>query len=294
MAFSGGSRTLTSVLPGAGSNTSEFSVSTEDWNKVLSEVDEFYTQTMMKNLPTRRCYAIDIKNNEPVKPMKLQTKETVNLFSKLSAKAKGLVYIQHSIIYLLYIPTILETTSGLVSIKLFNTNTGESIDVDTDSPANEAAIFVCRWPRSIHADDGDGIHLLVNATSMDCKNLAKVGTFYPLWDDSVHKKKLYEKMYPTLRFPIEKSEAIAAVDDIKILQSMAKSRIVSATRSLADINPVAIEMKPIDGGKARTVDFKTVKVPVKYGNVNSEGSNSNVEAVPIEKAKRVDGVTTSS
>lgn len=262
MSFPGVSRTITGVTSDAGQSSSAFEVSAEDWNKVLSEVDEFYTQTMMKNLPTKKCYSLHLKNGVPVQPMKLQSKESRSVLAGLSAKARGHVYVHHSIIYLLYIPTILETTDGVLTLKLFNVNTGESIDIDTDSPLNEAAIFVARWPRAVHADGGDGICLLASAVSNGAKHGSIVGTVYPFWDDSLHKKKPYEKMYPTLRFPIEKSDAIAAIDDVKILQSFAKSRLVGGGNKV-DINPSFIEIKSEQGKKAKTVDFKNVIVPLK-------------------------------
>nr|UCR98696.1 movement protein [Prune dwarf virus] len=282
MAFSGVSRTITGQTSEANAS-SAFEVSAEDWNKILSEVDDFYSQTMMKNLPTKKCFSLQLKNGVPIQPMKLQSKESRSALARLSAKAKGHVYVHHSIIYLLYIPTILETTSGVLTLKLFNVNTGESIDIDTDSPLNEAAIFVARWPRAVHADDGDGICLLASAVSVDAKHASIVGTVYPFWDDSLHKKKSYEKMYPTLRFPIEKSEALAAVDDVKILQTFAKSRLVIGSSGKVDINPRLIEIKSDESKKALTVDFKNVDVPIK-GKSSLENFKE-AESVPLKEEK---------
>lgn len=282
MSFQGVSRTVTETASNTNSS-SAFEVSSEDWNKVLGEVDEFYTQTMMKNLPTKKCFSIHLKNGVPVEPMKLKTKESKSALSRLSAKARGHVYVHHSIIYLLYIPTILETTDGVLTLKLFNINTGESIDIDTDSPLNEAAIFVARWPRAVHVGDGDGVCLLASAMSLGAKHASTVGTIYPFWDDSLHKKKPYEKMYPTLRFPIEKSTAIAAIEDVKILQSFAKSRLVgSSSEGKVDINPRLIEIKSEAGGKAKTVGFKTI-VPLKSDarSSNVESNDNNFDEVPV-------------
>lgn len=305
MAFEGASRTLTETSSLQERTSSAFEVSAEDWSKVLSEIDEFHTQTMLKNLPTKRCFAIQVQNNAAVVPMKLKSKESATLLRSLTAKARGHVYIQHSIVYLLYIPTILETTDGLLTLKLFNTNTGESIDIDTDAPLNEAAIYVSRWPRAIHSDDGDGIHLLISATSMGCKNNAKVGTVYPLWDDSLHKKKIYEKQFPSLRFPIEKTEALAAVDDEKLLQNLAKSRIMLTNRANKDIAPVNLILKSPGGGKAKTVDFRKINATiapsiteVAESDVDTTAASSNVriarDAEPSENVNLIDGVTTSS
>nr|ACZ54926.1 movement protein [Viola white distortion associated virus] len=290
MSFPGVSRTITGVVSDAGPSSSAFEVSAEDWNKVLCEVDEFYTQSMLKNIPTKKCFSLHIKNGVPVQPMKLQSKESRSALTKLLVKAKGHVYVHHSIIYLLYVPTILETTDGVLTVKLFNVNTGETIDVDTDSPLNEAAIFVARWPRAVHADDGDGIHLLVSAISSGAKHASIVGTVYPFWDDSLHKKKPYEKMYPTLRFPIEKSDAVAAIEDVKILQSFAKSRLTGGSGSnKVDINPQLIEIKSEQGKKAKTVDFKNVIVPLSGKKVENVPLDLSRDAKPVTKT--FDGVT---
>ena len=296
MAFSGVSRTITDTVSSEKVSTSAFDVSAEDWNRVISEVDEFYTNVMLENLPTRRCFAIDVLNGVPVQPMRLKSKETKSKLLKLSARARGLIYIQHSIIYLLYIPTILETTDGFLTIKLLNTNTGESIDVDTDSPLNEAAIFVARWPRSIHSDDGDGIHLLINGVSTNAKHGAKVGTFYPFWDDSLHRKKLYEKQYPTLRFPITKTDAASAADDVKILQSLAKTRVSSICAKKKDIDPTIIDIKAEAGKTSKTVDFKNLKFESLKDKVPSTSASSSSAITSTREAdtvSRKEGVATS-
>lgn len=269
MAFSGPSRTLVGTESAKNAVTSAFEVSTEEWSRTMTDVDDFYSNVMMKNIPTMKCYKLDVGNSVPVTPMELVTKESKKLISKLTDKVRGCVYIQHSIIYLLYIPTILEVTTGYLTIKLFNPNTGESVDVDTDSPANEAAVLVARWPRSLHAGS-KSLCLLVSASVPGVSQGAIVGTLFPYWEDALKRTKLYEKEYPSLRFPIAKTDALSAVKDIKFLQGLTTSRLTRGGTAV-DISPTTIDIKALQGSKARTVEIKMLD---ESPSLRSEGSDA--------------------
>ncbi|UCY33661.1 movement protein [water chestnut virus A] len=259
MAFTGNSRTLGSITQesknSTNATTSAFEFSQEDWRKTLTELDEFYQEVMIKNLPTKLCYKLDLRNNVPIEPLLLKSKEKKNVLQKLGEKVRGCVYTHHSIIFLIYIPTMLESTAGVMTLKLFNLNTQETVDIDTEAPANEACVFVTRWPRSVHADDGDGICLIPSVVCQNYKQGAIAGTVFPVWDDSIGRKKLYEKEYPTLRFPIEKTTAMAGIRDINVLRSYTKQRMLGGN-GVVDIDPQMVNVRGEAGKKAKTVIFK--------------------------------------
>nr|QJC63717.1 movement protein [Potato yellowing virus] len=259
MAFAGSSRTINDTLTRSRSVgvSSAFDFSESEWNKTMTDLDSFYEDVLIKNAPTRKCFKIDLKNNVPIEPLRLQSKENRGVVRALTDKVKGCVYVNHSIIYLVYIPSILESSTGVLTLKLFNTNTGEIIDVDTDAPANEAAIFVTRWPRSLHITEGNGLTLLSSVNVVGCKQGAIVGTLYPMWDDSFSRKKSYEKEYPSLRFPIEMTDARSAVTDVKLLKGFTMQRMIGGGTA-SDIAPEIVKVRSEPGKKAKTAVFKRV------------------------------------
>lgn len=304
MAFSGVSRTLTDTVGGGGSSsgsghTSAFEFSTEEWTKTRKEVDEFYNDIMMKNLPTKNCYSIEMKNNVPIQPILLQSKEKRALWKKVGDKVQGHVYCNHTIIYLTYIPSILESSQGLMSLKLFNSNTGESLDIDTDAPANEAAIYVTRWPRSLLRDQKEGLSFLPSVNCPEIRQEAIVGKMFPIWDDSLEKKMLYEKEYPTLRFPIAKTEAVSVSTNSVLLKALVRQRMISGSGDV-DLNPELIDIKRAKGKKAKTVDFKRIDAPSspKIEDVTDQedasvGITTVGEATPSDELMK-EGVTSTS
>lgn len=261
-AFLGTSRTLTEQ---AGSSkdsklnfTSAFEFSKEDYSRTMSDLDEFYHETLMKNESTKNCFKIDIRNNVTTEAFGLRSKESKSAFKKISEKLRGYVYNHHTIIYLIYVPTMLESTQGLMTLKLYNQNTQEIIDIDTDAPANEACVYITRWPRSVHVDDGEGICILPSIVCPSFKQGAIAGTLYPVWDDTVERKKLYEKEYPSLRFPISKTDAMSGVKNIGIIKQLTKQRLLGGN-GVVDVSPQTIDIKGEPGKKAKTVNFKRLE-----------------------------------
>jgi len=279
--FQGVSRTLTDTLSGSGGSsskpagTSAFEFSSEEWIKTRKDVDEFYNDIMMQNLPTKNCFSIEMKNNVPIQPILLQSKEKRALWKKVSDKARGHIYCNHTIIYLTYIPNILESSQGLMSLKLFNSNTGETIDIDTDAPANEAAIYVTRWPRSLMNDQKEGLSFLPSINCPEVRQEAIVGKMFPIWDDSLDKKMLYEKEYPTLRFPILKTEAVSVSTKPELLKALVRQRMIAGVGDVG-LTPQTIDIKRAPGKKAKTIDFKR-QGEVKIEDVTDQLDGSNGE-----------------
>nr|QJC63685.1 movement protein [Potato yellowing virus] len=295
MAFAGSSRTINETASGSqparGSGfSSAFEFSEEEWRTTMTSIDEFYNDVMMKNVPTKKCFKMDLKNNVPIESLALQSKENRGIVQKLSEKVRGCVYVHHTIVFLVYIPSILESSAGLMTLKLFNGNTGETLDVDTDAPANEAAIFVTRWPRSLHVTEKQGLTLMASVNVMNCNQGAIVGTLFPMWDDTFSRKKLYEKEYPSLRFPIEKTEALSAIKDVNVLRGFTKQRMIGGGTSL-DIAPEIVSIRAEPGKRAKTAIFKRVNTNFKIEEEPSapklsDGLNSSMYAegstVPVD------------
>lgn len=306
MSFPGNSRTLTDTVPS--SNFESFQVSDEEFSTMMKSIDDFTHDVMMKNLPTKVCRMLELRNSSVVKPLSLDSKESKYKISKLTEKARGFVYQNHAIIYLLYIPTVLESTHGLMSIKLFNSNTQEHVDIDTDAIVSEACVYVTRWPRSIPASEKGGLHLLVSAVSPTVKQNAVVGQIFPMWDDSVSRKMRYEKEYPTLKFPVEKSTASMAVKDMEMLKALTNSRMLAGVGAI-DIapavisnhteakKPVTVSLKPTAPPEAVVRNFDPVgKLPMDVEVQKEEGLSKPVVIVEGEASRETlfHGVASSS
>nr|ALO81584.1 movement protein [Fragaria chiloensis latent virus] len=308
MAFAGSSRTINETLSRSRSVgvSSAFEFSQSEWASTMSDLDKFYEDVLIQNAPIRMCFKLDLLNNVPIEPLRLQSKENRGIVRKAADKVRGCVYVNHSIIYLVYIPSILESSTGVLTLKLFNTNTGEIIDIDTDAPAQEAAIFVTRWPRSLHVTEGKGLMLLPSVNVTGCKQGAIVGTLYPMWDDSFSRKKAYEREYPSLRFPIELTDARSAVTDVKLLKGFTMQRVIGGGTS-TDIKPEVVHVRSEPGKKAKTAVFKRVSTGLRAGRpssvsddilntgVSAEGStipvNSDDEFDKFKKKKFKEGYT---
>jgi hypothetical protein len=170
------------------------------------------------------CHTINLYSGVPVVPMALMSKESKSFLSKLMESTRDRVYALHRMIMILYTPSVLKDTEGLLSIKLLSRDTNESTTVVKDHPVHQAAAFVCRWPRAVLAKSA-GLALLAAFTGVDIKKGGLVGVLSPYWEDKLSTKMVYEKQLPSKTFPLEEQDPAFYIKDLKQLRAVVAARI---------------------------------------------------------------------
>lgn len=186
----------------------------------------------------KACACINLYNNHPVKPLPLITKESRSLMTKLSKIVRDRVYSLHRLIMIVYSPAVLMDTQGVLSAKIFNQSTGESISLVENHLVSKAAVFVSRWPRAVLADS-PGLALLVSVSGVPIKTGGLVGVMHPAWEDSLSSKMVYERTLPSLSFPIDEQAPAMYIKDLSMLKRLVYSH-VHVGKIGVDIHPVAV------------------------------------------------------
>ena len=214
----------------------------------------------LSSVSEKRCHSINILNGVPVVPMSLKSKESKSLLAKLKDGALDRVFSLHRMIMLLYSPSVLAGTSGTLTMKLLNIDSGETILITSDHPVSQAATFVCRWPRAVLAQAA-GLALLIAVDSVDTKRGSLVGVLTPFWEDKMSTKMVYERELPALMYPLEEQEPAFYVKDLKRLRSVISSRILLGG-SGSDIAPqvVTLSLPPRTPKVARPSPMSEVPV----------------------------------
>lgn len=219
-----------------------YMVSQEDSSKTDEALREWEMALALKGTSEKCCYSVNIYNGVPVVPMSLASKESRSLVSKLVDGARDRVYSLHRMILILYAPSVLAQTSGTMTLKLLNQDTGETILVTNEHPVAQAATFVCRWPRAVLAKS-KGLALLVATEDVDTIRGSLVGVLSPFWEDKVSTKMVYEKELPSLMYPLEEQEPAFYVKDLKRLRCVVASRVLLGG-SGQDIAPQQLSLTP--------------------------------------------------
>jgi len=154
-------------------------------------------------------------------------------------------------ILILYAPSVLAQTSGTMTLKLLNQDTGETILVVSEHPVAQAATFVCRWPRAVLAKS-KGLALLVATEDVDTIRGSLVGVLSPFWEDKVSTKMVYEKELPSLMYPLEEQEPALYVKDLKRLRSVVASRVLLGGHG-QDIAPQQLSLAPPPPARVKQV-----------------------------------------
>lgn len=217
-------------------------VSQEESLKSDESLREWEMALALKGTSEKCCYSVNIYNGVPVVPMSLASKESRSLVSKLVDGARDRVYSLHRMILILYAPSVLAQTSGTMTLKLLNQDTGETILVVNEHPVAQAATFVCRWPRAVLAKS-KGLALLAATEDVDTIRGSLVGVLSPFWEDKVSTKMVYEKELPSLMYPLEEQEPAFYVKDLKRLRSVVASRVLLGGQG-QDIAPQQLSLAP--------------------------------------------------
>ncbi|AAS86440.1 3a protein [Humulus japonicus latent virus] len=233
-------------MASSGNNTTDtrpstsFQVDHQALKELAKVVHDAKLESLME-LETKCCYARIMKNSSDMQCLDFRSIQTRSFLSKikLSLNKKEDIFVDHAIIYALYVPMVLPTTSALASVKLLNLATAESIDIEDDMNAARASLFITRWPRSIHKDQ-DGVHIVLRCNAPDLKPDTAIGVWYFLWDDSISfSKQRYEKVMPTLKFPIEETDATKIVKNKKMIQSLCNRHIKAGLQG-SDVRPESL------------------------------------------------------
>ena len=219
-----------------------YMVSQEDSIKTDESLREWEMALALKGTSEKCCYSVNIYNGVPVVPLSLASRESRSLVSKLIDGARDRVYSLHRMILILYAPSVLAQTSGTMTLKLLNQDTGETILVVSEHSVAQAATFVCRWPRAVLASS-KGLALLVATEDVDTIRGSLVGVLSPFWEDKVSTKMVYEKELPSLMYPLEEQEPAFYVKDLKRLRSVVASRVLLGGRG-QDIAPQQLSLAP--------------------------------------------------
>lgn len=191
----------------------------------LQKLAEWEGDLVAACVEEKSCACIKIFNGQSVKALPLISTESRGLIAKLRVATRDRVFALHRMIMIVWAPAVLRTTAGSLTAKIYNQSTGESIELCTNHPVAQAAVFVGRWPRAVLADQKDGLALLLSVSGVPIKKDGLIGVMHPVWEDKLSSKMVYEKQLPSLSFPIDEQEPALYVKDSSALKSLVYSRI---------------------------------------------------------------------
>lgn len=191
----------------------------------LQKLAEWEGDLVAACVEEKSCACIKLLNGQSVKALPLITSESRGLLAKLRVATRDRAFALHRMIMIVWAPAVLRTTAGSLTAKIYNQSTGESIELCSDHPVAQAAVFVGRWPRAVLADQRDGLALLVSVSGVPIKKDGLIGVMHPVWEDKLSSKMVYEKQLPSLTFPIEEQEPALYIKDTSVLKSLVHSRI---------------------------------------------------------------------
>nr|UJQ84867.1 MAG: movement protein [Alfalfa mosaic virus] len=247
--------TKTNASSSGMSSSSSFSVSYAEEMLLADEVSKMNSMLILGPNQLKLCTQLVLSNGAAPVVLSLVSKEKKSILNRMLPKIGQRMYVHHSAIYLLYMPNILKSSSGRITLKLFNEATGELVDVDTDHDATQACIFAGRYPRSILAKDaakGHDLKLVVHAVASTNMNSA-VGVLYPIWEDELSRKQILERGADFLKFPIAETEPVRDLLNAGKLTDFVLDRTRLGVGSKNDPSPVLLEPRAKITGKAKTV-----------------------------------------
>nr|ALU66006.1 movement protein [Prunus necrotic ringspot virus] len=255
-------------------STSDFSVvecSMDEMSQISEDLHKLMLSDEMRALPTKGCHILHLVNLPKSNILRLASKEQKGFLSRQADRVKKKIYRCVGRVFLVYVPIIQATTSGLITLKLQNSDTGEISDVVTDVEANRAFVIMDRWGRSL-VESAD-LNLLYSISCPDVRPGARVGEMMAFWDERMSRQQTYlEKGNPIL-FPIAETKPSKYLNDKKVLMSMVRSRILAGTEG-CDIAPENIEVKRLGGNrKVLTIQPKAPIVEEIKDDVEPLGSN---------------------
>nr|ASR74552.1 movement protein [Alfalfa mosaic virus] len=247
--------TKTNASSSGMSSSSSFSVSYAEEMILADEVSKMNSMLILGPNQLKLCTQLVLSNGAAPVVLSLVSKEKKSILNRMLPKIGQRMYVHHSAIYLLYMPNILKSSSGRITLKLFNEATGELVDVDTDHDATQACIFAGRYPRSILAKDAaKGLDLKLVAHAVASTNVnSAVGVLYPIWEDELSTKQILEKGTDFLKFPIAETERFRDLLNTRKLTDFVLDRTRLGVGSKMDPSPVLFEPKAKIAGKAKTV-----------------------------------------
>nr|CDG24260.1 movement protein [Apple mosaic virus] len=270
--------------------SSDFDVeecSMEQFQQVSNDLHKLMLSAEMRNLPTKGCHILRLKNMSKTKSLKLESKEQRGFIAKMADGIKNKVNRDVGRIFFIYVPMIQKTTSGLMTLKMIQSDTGERSDIITDYDASQANVIMDRWGRSLVAEAH--LELLYSIVCPELRPEAVVGELMVFWDETMSRQLVYSERGNPIVFPIMETQPSRYLKDKKLLMSMIRGRIEVGAEG-CDLAPTQLKVEPL-GDKRRVLTIKPKEVPkkethdLKFEEV-SEGKHLKEQAKAVEMGER--------
>nr|QKS42887.1 movement protein [Apple necrotic mosaic virus] len=262
-------------------------VSMSEYERISGDLHQLMISKEMCDLPTKGCHILHLQNLPKSKVLELESREQRGVLSKVADRIREKVYRDTGRIFFVYVPVIQGTSSGTITLKLQNTDTGEVSDVVTDAPAERAFVIMDRWGRSLTSKAK-----LVLLYSICCPNIrpeARVGDMCVFWDEHMSKQMTYVKKPNPIMFPIEETYPAQYLKDKKMLMSMIRGRIALGAEG-ADIRPDVLKVESASSGrKLITIEPKDSPKPPKIEEMGGT-SETDVHVEETDRAVRADPI----
>nr|QRV13260.1 movement protein [Apple mosaic virus] len=242
--------------------SSDFDVgecSMEQFQRVSNDLHKLMLSAEMRNLPTKGCHVLQLKNMSKTKSLKLESKEQRGFIAKMADGIKKKVYRDVGRIFIIYVPLIQKTTSGLMTLKMIQSDTGERSDIITDFDASEAKVIMDRWGRSLVAEAR--LELLYSIVCTDIRPEAVVGELMVFWDETMSRRVVYSERGNPIVFPIMETQPSRYLKDKNLLMSMIRGRIEVGAEG-CDVAPTQLKVEPL-GDKRQVLTIKPKEEPMK-------------------------------
>ncbi|CBJ94501.1 movement protein [Lilac leaf chlorosis virus] len=262
-------------------HTSDFTIvesSMQELQQVTEELHTLLLSKEMQNLPTKGRHVLHLQNLPKSNVLKLESKEQRSFLAKTNDKLKKRVYRDVGRMFFVYVPIIQKTSSGLLTLKLQNSDTGEVSDIATDIPANEAFVLMDRWGRSLV--DNAELNLLYSVYCPDLRPQARVGEMVCFWDESMSRQQVYSERGNPIMFPIEETKPVQYLKDKKLLMSMVRARIAAGAEGESDLGPSPLSVERL-GDKRKVLTIKPKESGSTSGLLVEEKKNFQKEKVPV-------------
>nr|QIC52824.1 MAG: movement protein [Apple ilarvirus 1] len=200
---------------------SPLTFSATDEDSLMRSVSSALQENFDLNLGVKRCFAIPAVN-EPTFLFEILTKESWSILSRLIGSVSNRCFVDHEVIHLMYVPTILSTTRASCKLMLKHMGTQESLKYDQELDLSKAFVITMRWPRSVFASDARdhrGLYL-GGVISCEIPRGQKIGMWYPFWTEKMTSKQLYQK---SSKFNVAK---VAEMNARSIIKSNREMRVL--------------------------------------------------------------------
>nr|CDG24256.1 movement protein [Apple mosaic virus] len=233
--------------------------SMEQFQQVSNDLHKLMLSAEMRNLPTKGCHILRLKNMSKTRSLKLESKEQRGFIAKMADGIKNKVNRDVGRIFFIYVPMIQKTTSGLMTLKMIQSDTGERSDIITDYDASQANVIMDRWGRSLVAEAH--LELLYSIVCPELRPEAVVGELMVFWDETMSRQLVYSERGNPIVFPIMETQPSRYLKDKKLLMSMIRGRIEVGAEG-CDLAPTQLKVEPL-GDKRRVLTIKPKEAPKK-------------------------------